>query len=41
MAGVKDRLKILHGKDASIDKAALPQVGYQGAGGWEYSPKMA
>lgn len=33
---VKDRLKILHGKDTSIDKAALQRVGYHGAGWWRY-----
>lgn len=34
--GVKDRTKILHGKDASIDQSALQQVGYHGAGWWRY-----
>ncbi|MEO6014733.1 MAG: sugar phosphate isomerase/epimerase [Devosia sp.] len=34
--GVKDRVKILHGKDASIDESALQQVGYHGAGWWRY-----
>jgi sugar phosphate isomerase/epimerase len=36
LEGVKDRIKILHGKDTSIDKAALQQVGYHGAGWWRY-----
>jgi sugar phosphate isomerase/epimerase len=34
--GVKDRLKILHGKDTSIDTARLQTVGYHGAGWWRY-----
>ena len=34
--GVKDRVKILHGKDTSIDKAALQAHGYHGAGWWRY-----
>lgn len=34
--GVKDRIKILHGKDTAIDQAALQQVGYHGAGWWRY-----
>lgn len=34
--GVKDRLKILHGKDTSIDAARLQAVGYQGSGWWRY-----
>ena len=36
LAGMKDRIKILHGKDTSIDQAALQQVGYHGAGWWRY-----
>ena len=34
--GVKDRLKILHGKDTSIDAARLQAVGYHGTGWWRY-----
>lgn len=34
--GVKGRLKILHGKDTSIDAARLQAVGYYGAGWWRY-----
>ena len=34
--GVKHRLKILHGKDTSIDQARLQAVGYHGAGWWRY-----
>lgn len=34
--GIGDRLKILHGKDTSIDKARLQAVGYHGAGWWRY-----
>ena len=34
--GVKDRVKILHGKDTSIDQARLQDVGYHGAGWWRY-----
>jgi sugar phosphate isomerase/epimerase len=34
--GVKDRLKILHGKDTSIDPARLQAVGYHGTGWWRY-----
>jgi len=33
---VKDRLKILHGKDTSIDPVRLQAVGYHGAGWWRY-----
>jgi sugar phosphate isomerase/epimerase len=33
---VKHRLKILHGKDSSIDEARLQAVGYYGAGWWRY-----
>jgi sugar phosphate isomerase/epimerase len=36
LEGVRDRIKILHGKDTSIDKAALQQVGYHGTGWWRY-----
>jgi sugar phosphate isomerase/epimerase len=34
--GVRDRVKIIHGKDASIDVARLQEVGYHGAGWWRY-----
>jgi sugar phosphate isomerase/epimerase len=34
--GVKDRLKILHGKDTSIDLARLQAVGYFGDRWWRY-----
>lgn len=34
--GVKDRVKILHGKDASIDNARLQATGYHGSGWWRY-----
>lgn len=34
--GVKDRVKILHGKDTSIDEQRLQAVGYHGAGWWRY-----
>jgi sugar phosphate isomerase/epimerase len=34
--GVKDRVKIIHAKDASIDAARLQKVGYHGAGWWRY-----
>jgi sugar phosphate isomerase/epimerase len=34
--GIKDRLKILHGKDTSIDPQRLQAVGYHGAGWWRY-----
>jgi len=34
--GVKDRIKILHGKDTLIDGARLQAVGYHGAGWWRY-----
>jgi len=34
--GVKDRIKILHGKDTSIDGARLQEVGYHGKGWWRY-----
>jgi sugar phosphate isomerase/epimerase len=34
--GVKDRVKIIHAKDASIDAARLQEVGYHGAGWWRY-----
>jgi sugar phosphate isomerase/epimerase len=36
LEGVKDRIKILHGKDTSIDQTVLQQVGYHGAGWWRY-----
>ena len=34
--GVKDRVKIIHAKDASIDAPRLQEVGYHGAGWWRY-----
>ena len=34
--GVRDRVKIIHAKDASIDAARLQEVGYHGAGWWRY-----
>lgn len=34
--GVKDRVKILHGKDTLIDGARLQAVGYHGDGWWRY-----
>ena len=34
--GVKDRVKILHGKDTSFDEAQLQAVGYHGNGCWRY-----
>ncbi len=33
---VKHRLKIVHGKDTSIDGARLQRVGYHGMGWWRY-----
>lgn len=36
LAGVKDRIKILHAKDTSIDATRLQAVGYHGAGWWRY-----
>jgi len=33
---VKERLKILHAKDTSIDRERLQSVGYHGAGWWRY-----
>jgi sugar phosphate isomerase/epimerase len=33
---VRDRVKILHGKDTSIDPARLQAVGYHGEGWWRY-----
>ena len=36
LGGVMDRVKILHGKDALIDTAALQQAGYRGQGWWRY-----
>lgn len=35
--GVKDRVKILHGKDTVIDAGRLQAVGYHGAGWWRYA----
>jgi sugar phosphate isomerase/epimerase len=34
--GVKHRLKILHGKDTSIDAGQLQAIGYHGKGWWRY-----
>jgi sugar phosphate isomerase/epimerase len=34
--GVKDRVKILHGKDTSIDEAQLQASGYHSKGRWRY-----
>ena len=34
--GIKGRLKILHGKDTSIDQARQQAVGYHGQGWWRY-----
>jgi sugar phosphate isomerase/epimerase len=34
--GVKDRVKIIHAKDTSIDAARLQEVGYHGSGWWRY-----
>jgi len=34
--GVKDRVKILHGKDTSFDEPLLQAVGYHGNGWWRY-----
>jgi sugar phosphate isomerase/epimerase len=34
--GVEDRVKILHGKDTSIDASRLQAVGYHGTGWWRY-----
>ena len=36
LEGVRDRVKILHGKDTSIDTARLQAVGYSGTGWWRY-----
>ena len=36
LEGVKDRIKILHAKDTSIDQQRLQEVGYHGAGWWRY-----
>jgi sugar phosphate isomerase/epimerase len=36
LEGVKDRIKILHAKDTSIDRVRLQAVGYYGAGWWRY-----
>ena len=33
---VADRVKLLHGKDASIDAEQLQAAGYHGAGWWRY-----
>jgi sugar phosphate isomerase/epimerase len=37
LEGVKHRVKILHGKDTSIDTRRLQAVGYHGAGWWRYT----
>ena len=34
--GVRDRIRILHAKDTSIDEKRLQAVGYHGAGWWRY-----
>ena len=36
LEGVKERIKILHAKDTSIDAQRLQAVGYHGAGWWRY-----
>lgn len=36
LEGVKDRIKILHAKDTSIDAERLQDVGYHGSGWWRY-----
>jgi sugar phosphate isomerase/epimerase len=36
LEGVKDRIKILHAKDTSIDEKRLQEVGYHGTGWWRY-----
>ena len=36
LEGVKDRIKILHAKDTSIDAERLQSIGYHGAGWWRY-----
>jgi sugar phosphate isomerase/epimerase len=36
LEGVKDRIKILHAKDTSIDTRRLQAVGYHGTGWWRY-----
>jgi sugar phosphate isomerase/epimerase len=36
LESVKDRIKILHAKDTSIDQKRLQEVGYHGAGWWRY-----
>jgi len=36
LEGVKDRIKILHAKDTSIDAKRLQAVGYYGSGWWRY-----
>ena len=36
LEGVKDRIKILHAKDTSIDAKRLQAVGYHGSGWWRY-----
>jgi sugar phosphate isomerase/epimerase len=36
LEGVRDRIKILHAKDTSIDGERLQAVGYHGSGWWQY-----
>jgi sugar phosphate isomerase/epimerase len=36
LESVKDRIKILHAKDTSIDQKRLQEVGYHGVGWWRY-----
>jgi sugar phosphate isomerase/epimerase len=36
LAGAKERVKILHGKDTSINQERLQAVGYHGTGWWRY-----
>jgi sugar phosphate isomerase/epimerase len=36
LEGVKERVKLLHGKDTSIDAHGLQAVGYHGTGWWRY-----
>jgi sugar phosphate isomerase/epimerase len=36
LEGVRDRIKILHAKDTSIDAERLQTVGYNGVGWWRY-----
>jgi sugar phosphate isomerase/epimerase len=36
LAEMRERIKILHGKDTSIDQGRLQAVGYHGTGWWRY-----